>query len=115
MTDTITNLQKSGAWEVQLTIAINFIYSKDADEEQVMHSKSDNIQLMTYDNANNFVDEPFETLFSRYQTGLEKSMRGSDFILDSAQLLNCKCHNINFKRGVPIFIRQIVQKRKKQQ
>ena len=48
----IINLQKSGTWKVQLTIAIYFISSKDADEEQVMHSKSDNIQFMTYDNAN---------------------------------------------------------------
>ena len=99
MRDTITNLQKSGAWKVQLTIAINFISSKDADEEQVMHSKSDNIESITYDNANDFVDEPFETLFPRYQTGLEKSMRGSDFIFDSAQLLHYKRHKINFKFG----------------
>ena len=48
----IINLQKFGTWKVQLTIAIYFISSKDADEEQVMHSKSDNIQFMTYDNAN---------------------------------------------------------------
>ena len=99
MRDTITNLQKSGAWKVQLTIAINFISSKDADEEQVMHSKSDNIESITYDNANDFVDEPFETLFPRYQTGLEKLMRGSDFIFDSAQLLHYKRHKINFKFG----------------
>ena len=26
-------------------------------------------------------------------------MRGSDFILDSVQLLHYKCHKINFKRG----------------
>ena len=26
-------------------------------------------------------------------------MRGSDFIFDSVQLLYCKCHKTNFKRG----------------
>ena len=30
-------------WKTQLTIAINFISSKDTDKERVMHSKSDNI------------------------------------------------------------------------
>ena len=30
--DIIKNVQKSGTWKVQLTIAINFIYSKDNDE-----------------------------------------------------------------------------------
>ena len=45
--DTITNLQKSGTWKVQLTIAVNVISCKDNDEEQVMHSKSDNLEVMT--------------------------------------------------------------------
>ena len=26
-------------------------------------------------------------------------MRGSDFIFDSVQLMYCKCHKVNFKRG----------------
>ena len=30
--DIIKNVQKSGTWKVQLTIVINFIYSKDNDE-----------------------------------------------------------------------------------
>ena len=30
--------------KIKLTIAINFISSKDNDEEHVMHSKSDNIE-----------------------------------------------------------------------
>ena len=63
MRDIIINLQKSGTWKVQLTIAINFISSKDADQEQVMHLESDNIEFMTYGNANNIVDELFESLF----------------------------------------------------
>ena len=47
--DVIINLQKSGTWNIQLTITIDFISSKDADEEQVMHSESDNIEFMIYD------------------------------------------------------------------
>ena len=58
-------LQKSGAWNCQLTIAINFISSKDADEENVMHLKSDNTEFMTHDNANDIVDELSESRFSR--------------------------------------------------
>ena len=52
-----------------------------------------------YDNANEVVNEIFESLLSRYQIGLETSMRGSDFIFDSIQLLYYKCHKINFKCG----------------
>ena len=72
---------------MQLTIAINFISSKDVDEERVMYSKSDNIELMLYDNANEVVNKVFESLLSRYQIDLETLMRGSDFIFDSVQLL----------------------------
>ena len=48
----ITDLRTTGTWIVQLTIAVNFISSRDNDEEQVMHSESDNIEVMTRDNVN---------------------------------------------------------------
>ena len=52
-----------------------------------MHSNSDNIEFMSHDNANEVVNEIFESLLSRYQIGLETSMRGSDFIFDSTFVL----------------------------
>ena len=49
---------------------------------------------------NNKVDEViedfFESIISRYQIGLETSMRGNGFILDCVHLLFYKCHGINF-------------------
>ena len=53
---------------------------------------------MTYDNANDAADELLESLLLRYQSGLEISIRGRDFIFDSVQLLYYNCHNINFRR-----------------
>ena len=41
----ITDLQNSDTWKIQLKIAINFISSKDSEEERIMHSRSDNKQL----------------------------------------------------------------------
>ena len=81
--DLITDLQKFGTWNIQLAIAIKFSSSKNTDEEQVMHSKSDNIEVMTYDNANKVIEEIFESLLSRSQIGLETLLKGSDFIFDS--------------------------------
>ena len=46
MDNIIIDLQKSGTWKIQLTIAITFIYYKDTDEEQTMHTKSDTIEVM---------------------------------------------------------------------
>ena len=66
MRNKIIKLQKSDTWKIQLTIVINFICSTDVNEERVMHSKS-----ALYDYANEVVNEPFESLLSRYQIGLE--------------------------------------------
>ena len=43
--DIINNIKKSETWKTQLTIANNFISSLDNDEEHVMHSKSDNVEI----------------------------------------------------------------------
>ena len=40
--------------------------SKDNDEEHVMHSKSDNIEIMINDKEDEAVDEQFQSLPSRY-------------------------------------------------
>ena len=65
MKDIIIDLQKSDTWKIQLTIAINFISSKDVDEDRVMLSKRDNIEFVSFDNANEVVNELFESLLSR--------------------------------------------------
>ena len=47
-----------------------------------MHPKSNNTEIMTYHNANDVVDELFESFHSRYQIVLQISMKGSDFTFD---------------------------------
>ena len=37
----INNLKRSDTWKIRLSIATNFMSSKDTDEEGLMHSKSD--------------------------------------------------------------------------
>ena len=63
--DIINNLQKSDTWIIQLSIAINFISSKDIDGERVMHSENDKIEIMSHDKANEVIEELFELLLSR--------------------------------------------------
>ena len=94
----IIDLANSCTYKIQLTIAFNFASSKDAEEERVMHSRNDNIKFASYNDANEVVDELFESLRSRYQGNLETSKRGSDFIFDSVQLMYFKCHQVNFRR-----------------
>ena len=99
MRNIIINLQNSDAWKIQLTIAINFISSKDVAEERVTQSSSDNIKFTLHSDANEIVDEFFKSLCSRYQQSLETSMKGSDFVFDSVQVMHYKCHKVSFICG----------------
>ena len=38
--------EASSEWKIQLTMAINFISSKESDETQTMHTKSNNVEIM---------------------------------------------------------------------
>ena len=55
---------------MQLIIAINFIASKNINEERVIHSRRDNIDIMSDDKADVGITEIFELLLSRYQIEL---------------------------------------------
>ena len=72
--------------KIQLTIGNNFICSMDNNEEQVMHSKSDKIDIMMNDDADEAIKELFDTLKNRYQNNFEL-MKGSEFVFDYFQLL----------------------------
>ena len=43
LSDTINDHKTQGEWRIQLTMAINFISSKDSDETRTMHAKSNNV------------------------------------------------------------------------
>ena len=84
----MNNLKTSDTWKIQLTIAINFISSKNNDEERVIYSKNHNIEMMISDRAEEVIEEIFQSLRSIYQVGFETSMRGSDFIFDCVHIIN---------------------------
>ena len=58
----VNNLKKSNTEKIQLAIKNNFISSIDNDEECVMHSKSDNIEIMINDEADKVIKELFDSL-----------------------------------------------------
>ena len=64
-----------------------------------MQSRSNNIIFTSYKDADEVVDELFESLCLRRQRNLETSMKGSGFIFYSVQLMSYKCHKVTFKRG----------------
>ena len=46
LSDIINNHKTQGEWKIHLTMAVNFISSKDSDETCTMHTQSDNTEIM---------------------------------------------------------------------
>ena len=58
--DILDDLKKSATWKIHLIIGTNFTSSKDIDEGCVIHSKSDNTEIMIYDKPDEVIEELFE-------------------------------------------------------
>ena len=95
----INNHKARGEWKIQLSTKINFVSSKDNNETRTMHTKSDNIEIMSGTEADDVINELFKSFFKRYQEGLEKKMRGSNFIFERVELLEYHLHKISINRG----------------
>ena len=52
-----------------------------------MHTKSHNVEIMMASEADKIIEELFESFLQNYRKYLEESMKGSDFIFDSVNLL----------------------------
>ena len=75
---------------------VKFISSKCVDKKRVMKSKNNTI-YENYEFIKEVAGEYLKSLFSIYQIGLATSMKGSDFIFDSVQLLHHQGHKMNVK------------------
>ena len=82
-------------WKLLLTIAINFLSSKENDEEPVMHSKRDNIKIMSNDRIDEVIEKLFQSLLFRYQIRLGTSVEGSEFVFYCVHLSYYKYHKTN--------------------
>ena len=64
-----------------------------------MHTKSDNIEIMMGGETDYIIDELFKSFLQKYQEGLKESMRGSELVFDSVDLLYYHLQRIGLKRG----------------
>ena len=84
--DMIDNHKENSDWKIQLVMKIIFVSSLDADEIHTMHTKSDNIEIMSGIKTNDIINELFRSLIKRYQENVETKMRGSEFVFYSVDL-----------------------------
>ena len=85
--DMIDNHKAHSEWKIQLVMKIISVSSLDVNEIRIMHTKSDNIEIMIGIETSDIINELFRSLIKRYQENLETKMRGSEFIFYSVDLL----------------------------
>ena len=86
-------------WKIQLTMAINFISSRDFDETLTIHTKSNNVEIMMGSETDEIIEGLFESFLQKYREGLEESMRGSEFAYDSVDALYYNLNKVSLSRG----------------
>ena len=64
-----------------------------------MHSKSDNIEIMINDEANEVIKEFFDSVKKGDQNKLKELIKGSQLVFQNVNLLHYKCHKINLNCG----------------
>ena len=89
----------SSEWKIQLTMAINFISSKDSDETRTMHTRRNNVEIMVGIETNEIIMNLFESFLQKYEEKLEESMRGSEFVYDSVDVLYYSLNKVSLRRG----------------
>ena len=99
LSDMINDHKTRIEWEIQLTMQINFISSKDSKETCTMHTKSHNREFMMSNEKDEIIEKLFEPLLQNYQKDLEGSVRKSEFVRDSIGLLYYHLQKISLKRG----------------
>ena len=99
LNDIINDYKIQGQWKIHLTIAADFISSKDSNKTRIMHSKSNNVDSMMGSETDETIKQLFESLLERHQNGLEESMRGSEFIFDSVDILYYNLNKIGLVRS----------------
>ena len=95
----IDDLKAKGEWKIQLTMRIIFVSFADVNETRVMHTKSDNIVIMSGIETNDAINELFHSFAKRYQEGLQTKMKVSSFTFDRIDLLEYHLHKISLNRG----------------
>ena len=75
--------KEQGEYKAQPSMQIKFISVVDNTESQIMHSKSDNVEIMSGYDTDNVINMLIDTFTKRYQQGLETTkMKGSSYVFD---------------------------------
>ena len=84
--------KSKGEWKIQITMRIIFIYFIDKNQTELMHTKSDNVEIMNGTDTSDAINELINSFMTRYQEGLETKVKGSNYIFEHIDLLEYHLH-----------------------
>ena len=70
----------------------------DSDETRTIRTKSDNINVTMVSETDEIIEERFKSLLQKYQEKLKESMRGSNFLIYSVDVLHYDLNRISLSR-----------------
>ena len=88
---------KMSEWKIQLTMAINFISSKDSDETRTMHTKSDNVEIMIGSETDETIEDLFDSFLQKYQVVYQNIKKEN--VYDSVDVLHNNLNKVSLSRG----------------
>ena len=97
--DMIDDYKSIDEWKIQITMRIIFISFIDKNGTQVMHTRSDNVEIMNGTDTNDAINKFINSFMKRYQEGLETKIKGSSYIFERIGLLEYHLHKISLNRG----------------
>ena len=77
-------------------------HQKVDDDKQLIHSRSDNIEITINKETNKAINYLFELLLRMYQVVLKESKKGSDLIYHSVDGMHCKSNKISLACNEPL-------------
>ena len=77
---------------------VNFISSRDTGEIGIIYTWSNNVSIMQGIDTTDIIKELFKSFLHDYQENL-KTIKESDFVFESVDLLDYKLHRVRLNRG----------------
>ena len=100
LVDMINDYKNKGEWIIRLSAEINFTSSKpDSDETRIIHTESDNLEIMIGSDTNDVIKDLFRSLLQGHQENLEEKMKSSEFDFDGVNVLYYDLNKISLDRG----------------
>ena len=96
--DMINDYKSKGEWKIQIIMKIVFVSFIDENETQVMHTKSDSVEIMNGTNTSDAINKLSDSFTKRYQEGLQTKMKGSSDMFERIDLLEYHLHKISLNK-----------------